>query len=217
MNDFQREQQIIEKIATSLPKNWEGKEAVLELKEAEYNWKQNEWPGFYFDYHMGRILKDYQGFRVPGDEIRNTKFDATGVGLWEWKTKAITSKGEKHVCILNDKEAMDEGIRNYGSIGIALLLIRAEADKDGMWRVWHNTLKGEPSNYVKNVIRGKSVRKTRVETVGLYILRVDETNLHLLNTMKQGRNSNEKARPLKYKVDIRKEEFVVNKIIWERQ
>lgn len=33
----------------SLPRVWEGKKSVLELKEANYNWKQMEWWAFYFE------------------------------------------------------------------------------------------------------------------------------------------------------------------------
>lgn len=35
---------------SNLPTIWDGKESVLELKEANFNWRQMEWWGFYFEH-----------------------------------------------------------------------------------------------------------------------------------------------------------------------
>lgn len=42
--------EIIKRKLIDLPRNWDGKQCVLELKEANYNWKQMEWWAFYFEF-----------------------------------------------------------------------------------------------------------------------------------------------------------------------
>ncbi len=35
---------------SDLPISWDGRSCVLELKEADYNWRQMEWWEFYFEF-----------------------------------------------------------------------------------------------------------------------------------------------------------------------
>jgi len=51
----------------NLPKFWEGKSCVLELKEADYNWRQMEWCGWYFEFKVRQMFADK--FVFPGDNI----------------------------------------------------------------------------------------------------------------------------------------------------
>ena len=48
-----------------IPKTWDGRKAILEMKVSEYNqWKQMEWIGFYFQFlcemHLNKIME------IPG-------------------------------------------------------------------------------------------------------------------------------------------------------
>ncbi len=47
-----------------LKRNWNGKQCITESKEADYNWRQMEWIGWYFEYKSRRVLLDnYDGGR----------------------------------------------------------------------------------------------------------------------------------------------------------
>ena len=92
----------------SLPCDWEGKKCVLELKEANYNWRQMEWWAFYFEYLCRARLS--ASFQIPGDRIGAVSFDLKGSVNWDMKAKAI--KSDKHDCILNDCAATDASIED---------------------------------------------------------------------------------------------------------
>ena len=41
---------IAKLLLADLPTKWDGKQSILELKNANFNWRQMEWWGFYFEY-----------------------------------------------------------------------------------------------------------------------------------------------------------------------
>ena len=58
-----------------LPTHWDGKQAILELKEADYQWRQMEWIGWYFEFICKKPLQSV-GFAVPGKKYDNVGFDS---------------------------------------------------------------------------------------------------------------------------------------------
>lgn len=198
MDDILEAKNLLEK----LPKYWEGKECVLELKEADFNWRQMEWWGFYFEYLCRKNLK--ASFKIPGDRINNVSFDAKRTINWDFKAKAI--KSDDHRAILNDCEAMDISIRNYGSHGVIIALCDVEYnDSNRTFQKWHTDLKGGVSEYEKDRMKRTSVsryRKVRAELVEVIYLIVDERTLNHFDIFKQGINSNGKLRPLKYMLNL---------------
>jgi hypothetical protein len=61
---------IIEKLK-AIPQNWNGKTSILEMKKSNFNWKQMEWWGFYFELLIRNTLKNDSQF--PGDIFDNVK------------------------------------------------------------------------------------------------------------------------------------------------
>ncbi len=57
MKKYQKDIEIIRNELVNIPKLWDGKECILELKQANYNWKQMEWWAFYFEYKAFELLK----------------------------------------------------------------------------------------------------------------------------------------------------------------
>ncbi|MFN8589822.1 MAG: hypothetical protein U0031_00080 [Thermomicrobiales bacterium] len=52
---------ILQRSLATLPVSWEGREAVLQLKDANYHWKQMEWLGFYFEWlARARLQGEFQ-------------------------------------------------------------------------------------------------------------------------------------------------------------
>jgi len=193
---------IAKKLLRYLPKYWDGKKCILELKEANYNWRQMEWWAFYFEWQCNNTLECE--FLIPGDRINNVTFDAKREINWDYKAKAI--KSDDHRAILNDCEAMELSIDKYGAHGEIIALCDVEYnDVDRSFQQWHTKLKGGKSQYELNRIKRTSVsryRKVSAELTEIIFLIIYEKDLDNLSIMHQGRNSNGRLRPPKYLLDL---------------
>lgn len=85
--------ELIKSDLLKMPILWEGKACVLELKEANYNWKQMEWWAFYFEHKFQSIFK--LTFQFPGEKFDRVNFDLKGEINWDLKAKAIKSDDHK--------------------------------------------------------------------------------------------------------------------------
>lgn len=204
---------IAKNLFKTLSTEWDGKTCILEMKEADYNWRQMEWIGFYFEMKCRLLLADE--FEIPGERIGKTTFDAKRSVNWDFKSKAI--KSDQHQAILNDTEAMNESIHRYGMHGTILALCDVEYnDDDRSFQSWHKALKGGYSKYEVTRMSRTSVsryRKTSARVVEILFLAFTPENIEYLGTMKQGRNSNGKPRPLKYVLDLEEiEPYLVDRL-----
>lgn len=195
------------------PTNWDGKACVLELKEANYNWMQMEWWGFYFEYICtNRLASD---FEIPGDKFGTVTFDAKRNINWDFKAKAI--KSDDHRSILNDVSAMNASIEKYGTNGLIVALCDVEYnDINRTFQKWHTELKGGKSNYELEREQRTSIsryRKTKVDLQEILFLIVNSENINYLELHHQGRNSNGRPRPPKYMLNLESiDHFLVDKI-----
>jgi len=197
----------------ALPRDWDGKASILELKAADYNWRQMEWWAFYFEHICHRFLATE--FQVPGERFGAVSFDAKRSVNWDLKSKAI--KSDQHSAILNDQSAMEATIARHGEHGVVMALCDVEYnDVNRSFQRWHSALKGGLSKYEKDRRARTQVsryRKTRASLAEILFLRFDAGSLPLLGTMKQGRTSNGKPRPPKYMVDLeRVRPFLVDRL-----
>jgi len=201
-NTYLKDIELLKKYLPKLPKFWDGKFSILELKEAEYQWKQMEWWAFYFEYKFRNLFPDK--FLFPGDRFNNVTFDLKGVINWDLKAKAV--KSDDHKVILNDKAAMEQSIENEGFHGEIIALCDVEYnDVDRSFQKWHSELKGGKSNYElerENRTSFSRYRKTKAELTEIVLLVLRKDDLDLLATMKQGRNANGAPRPEKYMLDL---------------
>lgn len=148
------------------PKIWDGKKCILELKDIDYQWRQMEWIGFYFEYIAGKILKANIKGEV-GPRINNTKFDYKNEYIWDFKAHVLNSTSHPWA-ILNDIENVTYCIDNLGGIGYIVALGNAEYDNNEEFKQFHDALKGKKSDYeIKRVKRGAPSRrrKTRFDIV----------------------------------------------------
>lgn len=202
MPDFSDDVVRAKAALASIPREWDGKKCVLELKKADYNWRQMEWWAFYFEYLCRSRLKET--FQIPGDRIGTVSFDLKGAVNWDMKAKAI--KSDKHDCILNDCAAIDASIKVNGSHGVMIALCDVEYnDENRTFQKWHSRLKGGLSDYEKDRRKRTSIsryRKTRAVLAEILFLRLTAKSLRSLGTMNQGRNSNGRPRPPKYMVSL---------------
>jgi len=201
---YEKDIDMLKENLIHLPKHLDGKACVLELKEANYNWRQMEWWSFYFEYKAKILLASH--FSFPGNRYGRVSFDLKGSINWDLKAKAI--KSDSHSIILNDKSAMEQSVEEFGYHGEIILLCDVEYnDNDRSFQQWHTELKGGKSKYEKAREARTSVsryRKTQAELADIVILIFNATDLDLLATHRQGRNSNGKSRRPKYELDLEK-------------
>ncbi len=184
----------------NIPTMWDGKKAILEMKENEYpHWKQMEWIGFYFQFLCERYLSDIM--EIPGPRYGNTKFDAFRVIPWDFKAHAMNTS--THQIIVNDSEATARGIRDYGAVGLILAVGKASYnDENRTFQKWHETLKGGKSKYeIERIKRGawSRLRKVSFNLKQITFIRIDDATLIKCGSFQENfRNAN--GRPRKKKV-----------------
>lgn len=202
MSIFQEDIKQLKKLLKALPKYWEGKACVLELKEADYNWRQMEWWAFYFEYKCMQLLNEK--FQIPGDKFNNVQFDLKGQINWDFKAAAI--KTHVYKIILNDVEAMKQSIKLHGYHGEIIALCYVEYnDVNRSFQKWHTELKGGKSKYELERELRTSVsryRKTKSILTEIIFIVLSQKDLDTLDIMKQGRNSNGNPRKEKYMFDL---------------
>ena len=158
-------------LETYLPKSWDGKQCILELKEVNFNWRQMEWVGWYFEYKARKTLVDQIGGK-EGPKFGNTALDYHRHFIWDFKSHILNSSSHPWA-ILNDCEAANNCIEEYGGIGFVIALGEAiYNDEDGSFYKWHQELIGGKSDYVKKrIARGATsrIRKSAFE-VSDYLL-----------------------------------------------
>jgi hypothetical protein len=201
---------IISLLQKRLPTKIDAKEAILELKDADYQWRQMEWIGWYFEYKIFQILLKELGGSC-GPVYGNTTFDYKRKLVWDFKSHPIlTNKGmPNEPMILNDQEAVEKCIEENFGIGFVVVKGFADFDETGKFKEWHDALKGGKSKYEKErVKRGATsrIRKTAfsINCIDLLFFQ-DKTVLHeggkqkWLSSFQEGmRNADGSPRRKKY-------------------
>ena len=193
---------VLKRLLPSLETHWDGKESVLKLKEADYNWRQMEWWAFYFELLCRQLLSGI--FQIPGDKYGTVSFDIKRRINWDFKAHAI--KSNSHSIILNDVDAMKASIREHGAHGeIIALCDVVYNDIDRTFQKWHTELKGGKSAYEMERENRTSVsryRKTSADLIEVLLIEFTAKDLEKFSVMRQGRNSNGRPRPFKYMLDL---------------
>ncbi len=213
MYKFNKDIEILEKELQKIPKYWDGKQSILELKEADYNWRQMEWWAFYFEYQVKKVSNEY--FQFPGDRFGSVEFDLKGKINWDLKATAL--KTNNQMIILNDKIAMEHSIAENKFHGEIIGVCDVEYnDINRSFQKWHTELKGGKSNYEIEREKRTSLsryRKTKAEITEIILVVFKLKDLPKLSLMKQGRNSNGSNRNVKYMLNIENIDDFTHKIM----
>ncbi len=208
---FLEAQQIIGLLNDLMPKRWVGRQAILELQQADYQWRQMEWVGWYFEFKAKEIIIRNLGGDT-GPKYGSTSFDYFGKNVWDFKTH-IRNASSHPWAIINDKGAVDLCIEAYGGIGLVMAHGLAEYDDlRGTFKAWHDQLKGGRSDYEKDrVKRGASSRRRKIgfllrsiEIIWLNSSKVAKgRDQGWLDLFQEGmRNANGSARRSKYMLNV---------------
>jgi hypothetical protein len=128
MEKYSHDIKILKAYLPSIPKFWDGQTSVLELKEADYNWRQMEWWAFYFEYQVKKTLPNV--FTFPGDAFKNICFDMKGQINWDLKAKFLN--GEEYL-FLNNKEMIERTIQETGYYGVITAFLYYDYKKGNAW------------------------------------------------------------------------------------
>ena len=206
-------QKIVDAIETlqvatqSLPKVWDGRNAILEMKEGgSKHWRQMEWQGWYFEFKCQSLFQDI--LQMPGKSYGKTRFDAFSEISWD--LKAHTANTTSHRVITNDAEAIMNTINDHGYYGLILAIGEVEYnDEEGTFKKWHDELKGGISKYEENRInRGamSRIRKTEFTLSEIHFACFDLESLEQCGSsfQKGFRNADGSPRREKISINIRR-------------
>ena len=189
-----------------IPKKWDGKAAILEMKENAYpHWRQMEWIGFYFQYLCKKHLEHLM--EIPGIKYDKVEFDGFYEIPWDFKAHAINTSN--HKIIVNDSMALSKAIDEFGKVGLILASGKViYNDENRTFQKWHQKLKGGLSSYEKDRIkRGAWSRLRKVEFDLQQIAFIEITDKTLIKSgsfQTDFRNANGSPRKSKMLLDLEK-------------
>ena len=205
MTILQISKQIGEQIR-NIPKIWDGKKAIVEMKESGYShWKQMEWIGFYFQFLCEKYLSSVMD--IPGPKYGRVEFDAFKNIPWDFKAHAMNTSS--HKIIVNDSEATANGIKDYGAVGLILAIGNVlYNDENRTFQKWHEKLKGGKSKYeTERIKRGawSRLRKVSFDLQQISFIKItDSTLVNCGSFQKDFRNSDGNPRRSKILLDLEK-------------
>jgi hypothetical protein len=218
MESNKNAQTIRQLLLSNIPEHWDGKQSILEMKKlGSRNWKQTEWPGWYFEFMATRCLINSFGSTDPFkmDGKRNVDYSHMDEN-WDFKHHSISNKKRCWIPS-NDVELIHHCIRERGHWGLIVGMgecTLGPRSRDCEFRLWHTALCGGPSAYSKRIEKEGAIPRARKITGSLEeIIIIQFSSLRQLEDatregwandgfQKNMRNSNNKPRNAKYKFKL---------------
>ena len=199
---------IFDKLMAELPALWKGEETILYMKENGCrNWRQMEWPGWYFQFMCETILSKDNFFAIPGPAYGKVEFDGQKVIPWDFKAHTANTGTNQNKVPTNGYQEVMKAIEEYGRVGF--IVASGDAvfdDKDQTFKKWHDALKGKTSDYEKKRIARQAPSRRRKASFKLDAIRfviLDKTTVQYCGSFQGGmRNSNGVARNPKVMLDV---------------
>jgi hypothetical protein len=204
MSNIAKISKEIGKKFASIPTDWDGKKAILEMRKSDYtHWRQMEWIGFYFQFLCEKLLTGLFEFQCP--VYGKVSFDGLYQIPFDFKAHAINTSS--HQIIVNDSEAISWAIKKYGSVGVIVALGEVlYNDADRSFQEWHETLKGGLSAYTKaRIARGawSRLRKQKFSLAQISIIEITDKTLVKCGSFQEDfRNSDGSPRRKKILLDL---------------
>lgn len=177
-----------------LPHFWDGKDSILFMRDNGCrNWRQMEWPGWYFQFQCENLLSNQCGFSVPGPAYGKVEFD--GFRLIPWDFKVHTNNAGQALVPTNGYQEVMQALQTYGKVGFIIACGDAVFDDtNASFKAWHDALKGRTSAYEQErILRGAPSRRRKAGFTfeSLEFIFVDNTTINYCGTFQAGmRNSN---------------------------
>ncbi|MDR2685896.1 MAG: hypothetical protein LBB23_03955 [Rickettsiales bacterium] len=205
--------EILQELLKKINPVWDARKSILEMKKADFQWRQMEWFGFYFELLCREILS--KQFQFPGEKYGTTTFDLFRTFNWDLKAHAANAG---RIIQLNDCESMRESIKKHGFHGEIVANCDIEYnDHDRSFQKWHTELKGGKSDYEierESRTTNSRLRKTAAELKEIIFVILSEKDLPNLDILRQGRNSNGAPRPDKYGFNLDNNDIKITKVVF---
>lgn len=194
---------ISDVVVSVTPDQMDGRTCITEMRHAQStNWRQTEWPGWYFEFIALPALVNYLG--GGPQQIGSTKFDYCREYVWDLKTHSrfgsVGPSRPAHDCILNDMGAMQTAINRSG-MGLVVLTGDPRFDDPGFTE-WHMGLRGRtgvPRRKLKSSFTPKRLDLFFLSDLDALNRSVDDQRL---SVYRQGRQQSGAERNLKYKLHL---------------
>ncbi len=200
-------EEIFNRLMEKLPLYWDGKDAIRYMKENGCrNWKQMEWPGWYFQFMCETILGEERYFSIPGPAYDNVEFDGEKVIPWDFKAHTENSSNTNKVPTNGYQEIL-RAIEHYGTVGFIIASGDVIFDDENQtFKKWHDALKGTTSNYERErILRGAPSRRRKASfnLTKIRFVFLDKKSIGYCGHFQSGmRNSNGNIRKSKIMLDI---------------
>ncbi len=194
-------------VLSATPRTMEGRKCIQEMRDAgSTNWRQTEWPGWYFEF----VARNALIAQLGGGPIRIgvTEFDYSLNKVWDLKVHSSrgkdTAKGKpgpvKDDCLLNDKVSMEAAI---GERGLGLIVLSGGPSYDLDFQSWHLQLRGKTTE-VRRLIKSEFTP----ERLELFIIPDSDAlaqaiEKKCIGDFKQGVQQSGQPRPPKFKANLR--------------
>lgn len=200
-------EEIFNKLMSELPAYWEGKTTIQYMKDNGCrNWRQMEWPGWYFQFMCENILEKDNFFAIPGPSYGKVEFDGKMIIPWDFKAHTTNGSSENQVPT-NGYNEVESAINDYGTVGFIIASGAAIFDDENQtFKRWHDALKGKTSKYEQNrIARGAKSRRRKAsfKLDSIRFIFIDRTTLGYCGSFQKGmRNSGGSPRKSKVMLDI---------------
>ena len=174
---------IFRLLKEGLPEVWDGKECIKYMRfEGCRQWRQMEWPGFYFQFMCETILSKGGFMDIPGPKYGNVEFDGFKTIPWDFKAHSIDpAREDKEIIPTNGYSEVLKAIDEYGTVGFIIMSgLTKYDDENQSFKHWHDEFKGGISNYEKDRIKRKARsrrRKVSVSPKELIFVFVNDDNI----------------------------------------
>lgn len=199
---------IYKKLVDGIPDYWEGKECIQYMKNHNCNqWRQMEWPGFYFQFMCENILGKDSYFKIPGPNYGNVVFDGFRSIPWDFKAHCTGAGNGKELVPTNGYNECVAAIDQYGTIGFIIVCGDAKYDdENASFKKWHDELKGGISKYeMERIVRNASSRRRKTVFIprNITFVFINKDNLHTCGKFQSGmRNSDGTPRNAKVMLNL---------------
>lgn len=196
---------IFNRLMNHLPDIWDGKDAILFMRDNGCsNWRQMEWPGWYFQFMCEQILGGDGFFNIPGPSYGNVEFDGFRIIPWDFKAHSATLGSKVPT---NGYAEVEQALDQYGEVGFIIANGDVELDDEYQsFKHWHDELKGHTSAYeLERIERGAPSRRRKVRFVlrSIEFVIVNKETLQTCGSFQGGmRNADGSPRNPKVMLDL---------------
>lgn len=121
------------------------REAILEMKDKDWYWKENEWPGWFMKMKFQELpVVKYGGPFRPVNKVKQRLL--RGEYLWDHRFNTYNSRYAGEVAFMS-YDNLNDILGEFNGLGLLIANCYVGHDDSGDVFIFHEQLKGGPSEY----------------------------------------------------------------------